>query len=124
VKPFGFREVVARIRAVTRRGREPAPQRSQLVVGPLTIDLRAHTTTLASEPLELTPREFDLLAFLAGAPGVALTRQRILADVWDTTWQGSTKTLDAHVASLRRKLGAAAWIETVRGVGFRLREPA
>ena len=73
--------------------------------------------------IELTPKEFDLLAVLAADAGAVITRRRLLEEVWDTHWYGPTKTIDVHVASLRRKLGDAAWIETVRGVGFRLHEP-
>jgi DNA-binding response OmpR family regulator len=91
------------------------------VVGPLRIDLRAHRATLAGGELELTPKEFDLLKLLAAEPGVVVSREQILRDVWHTTWYGSSKTIDVHVASLRRKLGDADWIQTVRGVGLRLR---
>ena len=76
---------------------------------------------LDERELELTPKEFDLLATLARDAGAAVSRQRLLEEVWNTTWFGSTKTIDVHVASLRRKLGDPDWIETVRGVGFRLR---
>ncbi len=123
VKPFGLREVVARIRAVARRAGERADGRDGIVVGPLVVDVEAHRVALDAQPLELTPKEFELLALLASQPDVAVTRQRILAEVWNTTWYGSTKALDVHVASLRRKLGNPGWIETVRGIGFRLRLP-
>jgi DNA-binding response OmpR family regulator len=73
--------------------------------------------------IELTPKEFDLLAYLATDVGRVFTRTDILRSVWDEHWYGSTKTLDVHVASLRRKLGSANWVETVRGVGFRLVDP-
>ncbi len=123
VKPFGLRELVARIRAVARRssGAEPAPQR--LEAGSLVIDLRTHEVQVDGEPVPLTPKEFDLLAHLASDPGAALTRRSILEEVWDANWYGSTKTLDVHVASLRRKLGHPEWIEAVRGVGFKLVVP-
>jgi two-component system, OmpR family, response regulator RegX3 len=124
VKPFSFREVLARIRAVTRRGRGSRDPAEGIVVGPLRVDQRSHRVLLGDDPVELTPKEFDLLALLAADPGVAISRQRILEQVWDTSWYGSTKTIDVHVASLRRKLGDPAWIETVRGVGFRLQEPS
>ena len=124
VKPFGFREVLARIRAVTRRGRGAQGAGDGIVVGPLHVDQRSHRVLLRDEPVEFTPKEFDLLALLAADPGIAISRQRIVEQVWDTSWYGSTKTIDVHVASLRRKLGDPAWIETVRGVGFRLQEPS
>jgi two-component system, OmpR family, response regulator RegX3 len=123
VKPFGVREVVARIRAVARRAGEEPGGGDRFVVGPLLVDVEAHRVALDDEPLDLTPKEFDLLALFASQPDVAVTRSRILAEVWNTTWYGSTKAVDVHVASLRRKLGDPGWIETVRGIGFRLHQP-
>lgn len=121
VKPFGLRELVARIRAVSRRsGASPEPDDRELVVGPLVVDQRAHEVRVDGEVVELTPKEFDLLAHLAADPGAAHTRRDILEEVWDPHWYGSAKTLDVHVASLRRKLGHPEWIQAVRGVGFRL----
>ena len=122
VKPFGLRELVARIRAVSRRskprgGEDDGP----VVVGSLSVDARAHRATLDGEDVALTAKEFALLALLASDPGAVVSRDRILAEVWNTTWYGSAKTIDVHVASLRRKLGDPGWIETVRGVGLRLR---
>ena len=120
VKPFGLRELIARIRAVTRRSR--AEQGGTTVrIGELEIDTRARRVSLGGCELELTPKEFDLLAALARDPGAVLSRRRLLEDVWETSWYGSTKTIDVHVAALRRKLGDPGWVETVRGVGFRLR---
>jgi DNA-binding response OmpR family regulator len=124
VKPFGFRELVARIRAVTRRATPRADERQRLQVGPLEVDARSRRARIDGRELELTPKEFDLLGLLAGDPGAVFSRQRILEEVWDTHWYGHTKTIDVHVASLRKKLGDPGWIETVRGVGFRLRELA
>jgi two-component system, OmpR family, response regulator RegX3 len=122
VKPFGFRELVARIRAVLRRAggdkaEPPAP--TQMEAGALRIDVRTRSVTFDGSAVELTPREFDLLVYLARDPDAVLTREKIMEDVWDDNWWGSTKTLDVHVASLRKKL-APEVIETVRGVGFRL----
>jgi DNA-binding response OmpR family regulator len=119
VKPFGFRELLARIRAVMRRAR-PGTDRAQIHVGSLEIDVRGRRATMGDDPLNLTTKEFDLLALLASEPGDVVSRQRILREVWDTEWFGPTKTVDVHVASLRRKLGDPAWIETVRGIGLRL----
>jgi DNA-binding response OmpR family regulator len=121
VKPFGFRELVARIRAVTRRTRPAAgaaegPQR----LGGLELDRRQRQVRLDGAEVPLTAKEFDLLALLAEDPGAVSTRDQILEQVWDPHWFGPTKTLDVHVASLRKKLGDPGWIETVRGVGFRL----
>jgi DNA-binding response OmpR family regulator len=76
---------------------------------------------VSGQEIDLTPKEFDLLLALARDPGVVISRRRLLEDVWHTTWYGSTKTIDVHVAALRRKLGDSSLIETVRGVGFRLR---
>jgi two-component system response regulator RegX3 len=121
VKPYGLRELIARIRAVTRRASSPRQAHEPLRVGALTVDERARRALLGERELELTPKEFDLLAALARDPGAAVSRRRLLEDVWETTWYGSAKTIDVHVASLRRKLGDPRWIETVRGVGFRLR---
>jgi DNA-binding response OmpR family regulator len=122
VKPFGIRELVARIRAVSRRTGSRAETPETLTVGSLEVDPRARRATLDGEELQLTPKEFDLLTLLAQEPGMVVSRQRILEEVWQTTWYGSGKTIDVHVASLRKKLGDPGWIETVRGIGLRLRE--
>jgi DNA-binding response OmpR family regulator len=121
VKPFGLRELVARIRAVLRRFGHSNDDPEVTVVGPLEIDRRSHVVRLDGATVELTPKEFDLLAFLGSDVGRARTRHEIISTVWDPHWYGPTKTLDVHVASLRRKLGDPSWVETVRGVGFRLR---
>ena len=123
VKPYGLRELIARIRAVTRRAASFDGTGGPLRAGELEVDERARRATLAGRELELTPKEFELLAALARDPGAAISRQRLLAEVWQTSWYGSSKTIDVHVAALRRKLGDSGWIETVRGVGFRLRVP-
>jgi DNA-binding response OmpR family regulator len=123
VKPYGLRELIARIRAVTRRTAALGGASGPLRVGGLEVDERARRVTLDGRGLELTPKEFELLAALARDPGAAVSRQRLLAEVWQTSWYGSSKTIDVHVAALRRKLGDPGWIETVRGVGFRLRAP-
>jgi two-component system, OmpR family, response regulator RegX3 len=126
VKPFSLRELVARIRAVSRRrGPLPGPAAPGplLEAGPLRIDVRARRAWLAAEEVSLTAKEFDLLAYLAAEPGVVHRRSEILEHVWDAHWYGPTKTVDAHVASVRRKLGDPRWIEAVRGVGFRLEVP-
>lgn len=135
VKPFGFRELVARMRAVTRRVANRSGADEQLaaddhdliVAGPLRIDRRAHRATFDEGDdvveLALTPKEFELLAYLAEDAGAVRTRTDILEHVWDANWFGPTKTVDAHVAGIRRKLGDARWIEAVRGVGFRFEIP-
>lgn len=116
VKPFSVRELAARVRAVSRRRRVE----SNLDSGRLVIDRNRHVVTVDGERIELTAKEFDLLAVLAEDPGRAVTRQELFARVWDPVWIGTGKTLDVHVASLRKKLGDAELIETVRGVGYRL----
>jgi two-component system, OmpR family, response regulator RegX3 len=130
VKPFGLRELVARIRAVTRRSRprgwppaEADADDGAQRLGPLEIDRRARRVHVRGSEVSLTPKEFDLLALLATEPGAVFQRRRILEQVWDPHWYGPTKTLDVHVASLRRKLAVDSCIETVRGVGFRLIAP-
>jgi two-component system response regulator RegX3 len=123
VKPFGFRELLARIRAVTRRSQPRAEEQTASTVGPLTVDRRTHQVTVGERAVTLTPKEFDLLALLVEEPGTVFARAHILEEVWDAHWYGPTKTLDVHVAALRKKLGDPGWIETVRGVGFRLVDP-
>jgi len=123
VKPFGMRELVARVRAVSRRtvplAEAPAPQR----IGPLEIDRRARRVRVDGREVALSPKEFDLLAVLGEDPGAVVSRQQLMDEVWDPHWYGPTKTLDVHVASLRKKLGDPGLIETVRSVGFRLPGP-
>ncbi|MER7477297.1 response regulator transcription factor [Streptomyces sp. NPDC126510] len=167
-KPFSVRELVARVRAVTRRtqrthqafpeatgltpgtrgtpepppyepapapAHEPAPALSYEPPattsydpapdpphdpGPLVVDRRTRQVWVGDVPVPLTPKEFDLLALLSEDPGAVYSRQQILDRVWDPHYDGPTKTLDVHVAALRRKLGHPAWIRTLRGVGFRL----
>ncbi|MCX5555365.1 response regulator transcription factor [Streptomyces sp. NBC_00038] len=135
-KPFGVRELVARIRAVTRRtgalpavapGPDAIPAAPAAAVpqqlGSLHLDRRTRQVRLDGRDVALSPREFDLLAYLAQDPGAVHSRQQIMDAVWDPHFFGPTKTLDAHVAALRRKLGDPAWITTARGVGFRLTIP-
>lgn len=120
VKPFGFRELVARIGAVTRRsGSAGAPPTIQQL-GPLRIDLDAHRVQVDGVEVELTPKEYELLTMLAQRPGAVRTREDIIDQVWDPHWFGPTKTLDVHISALRRKLGRPEWIATIRGVGYRL----
>jgi two-component system response regulator RegX3 len=126
VKPFGFRELVARIRAVLRRTggeQRPAEPETRLEFGLLEIDTRTRGVAYDGRPVALTPKEYDLLVYLASDPGAVRTREQIIETVWDANWWGPTKTLDVHVASLRKKLAPEA-IETVRGVGFRLADGA
>ncbi len=123
VKPFAVKEVVARMRAVLRRGRQPAGS-GAISVGEVRVDLDARRAWLADQELELTRKEFDLLARLARDAGRVVSRETLMSDVWDMNWFGSTKTLDVHIAWLRRKLhddpASPRLIHTVRGVGFRM----
>ena len=125
VKPFGMRELVARIRAVARRAgsTEVTTPTATQDIGPLSIDRRSQKVFVNGEDVYLTPKEFDLLAYLATDPGAVYRRNDIMSEVWDTNWYGTTKTVDAHVAALRKKLGNQEWVEAVRGVGFRLGIP-
>jgi DNA-binding response OmpR family regulator len=128
VKPFSAAEVISRIRAVLRRSAPRPPREEQpLQVGDLELDPAARTVTLAGEQLDLSRKEFDLLAALMRNAGRVVKREDLMAEVWDSNWFGSTKTLDVHIGWLRRKLGDEAtrpgYIETVRGVGFRFAVP-
>ncbi|MFS7880141.1 response regulator transcription factor [Streptomyces asiaticus] len=147
-KPFSMRELIARIRAVTRRSQRtataptapaapapaapaatapapavtppPAAQPPPREQEPLVVDRRTRQVWVGGAPVSLTPKEFELLALLTEDPGAVYSRQQILDRVWDPHFHGPTKTLDVHIATLRRKLGDPAWIQTLRGVGFRL----
>lgn len=120
VKPFGFRELVARIRAVTRRSQPRERTDGPRSIGSLVIDRRERRVTVAGADVDLTPKEYELVSLLAQDAGAVFERQQIMEQVWGQPWYGPTKTLDVHVASIRKKLGDPRWIETVRGVGFRL----
>ncbi|GLY03894.1 MULTISPECIES: response regulator transcription factor [Actinoplanes] len=121
-KPFSTRELVARMRAIGRRTR-PAEPPTENRLGPLSIDERTRQASLHGSPLPLTPKEYQLLALLAADPGAVVDRRRILETVWEPNFFGRGKTLDFHIATLRRKLGDPAWIENRRGIGFRLCVP-
>jgi two-component system, OmpR family, response regulator RegX3 len=128
VKPFSAREVVARIRAVLRRAgdRSSAPN-EPIELGPVRLERAKRTAALDGRQLDLTRREYDLLELLMSEAGSVVTRERLIDEVWDVNWFGSTNTLDVHVSGLRRKLGddssAPHFIHTVRGVGFRFAGP-
>ncbi len=130
VKPFGMVELLARIRAHLRRGSSGDAAADDVIeLGDLRIDLAAHACFLGDQEVALRAKEFDLLLRLAQSPGAAVTRESLMADVWDENWWGSTKTLDVHIASLRRKLATPAdgvrapVITTLRGHGYRLEAP-
>ena len=122
VKPFGLAELLARIRAVLRRGQRAGGVGPAEVLrhGPLTVDLRTRKVTMTGTDVALTPKEFAILECLATDPGRLISRQEIVERAWDEHWYGPTKVLDVHLAALRRKLGDPSLIETVYGHGFRL----
>jgi DNA-binding response OmpR family regulator len=117
VKPYGFRELMARMDAVMRRSRPQAPSEQVVLHGPLRIDAASREVSLHGRVVELTRKEFDLLHLLACHPETVISRKRIMQQVWGGSW--SRRTVDTHVSSLRGKLGGSDWIVTVRGVGFR-----
>src|ERR687897_1822669 len=126
VKPFSARELVARVRAVLRRAAEAGERRAEGVteIGDLVVDPGRRSASFRGEELELSRKEFDLLRLLVESAGSVVTRERLLEEVWNTNWFGSTKTLDVHVSGLRKKLAddptEPRYINTVRGVGFRV----
>jgi len=123
VKPFGLRELIARVRAVGRRSGSIQDVERPQQIGSLEIDRRTRRVAVDGDEVVLSPKEFDLLSLLGEDPGAVVSRQQIMDEVWDPHWYGPTKTLDVHIASLRKKLGDARLIETVHSVGFRLRDP-
>ncbi len=119
VKPFSPRELVARVRAILRRTREGPPPADVVNIGEVDVDLRRREVRQRGEVVALTTREFDLLAFLTNNIGLALSRQQLLDGVWGTDWYGDERTVDVHVAQLRKKLGTDLPLATVWGVGYR-----
>lgn len=125
VKPYDVRELLARIEAVTRRlhpldAHSSPADRSLIAIHDVRIDLVARRVMVGEQPIDLTRKEFDIIAVLARYPGVPVPRDRIIREVWNTDWQSFARSLEVHVASIRRKIGRASLIETVRGVGYRL----
>jgi DNA-binding response OmpR family regulator len=120
-KPFSPRELVARVKAILRRApeRAAATHGAALAAGDVVLEHPTRTVTAGGEPVRLTSREFDLLAALLAHPNVVMSRDRLLEVVWGGGYPGGTRTVDVHVAQLRRKLGRPELIETVRGVGYR-----
>jgi DNA-binding response OmpR family regulator len=129
-KPFRFGELLARVRAHLRRSAVVPPAQAVLAVGDLVVDVAARRVAVAGAEVPLRTKEFELLTRLAVDAGAAISRETLMADVWDAHWYGSTKTLDVHVAALRRKLAAVAGpaappeITTLRGHGYRMELPA
>jgi two-component system, OmpR family, response regulator RegX3 len=127
-KPFSSAELLARMRAVLRRSPEPAAETiGTLGSGDVTMNLDTRRVTRAGDPVDLTVKEFDLLRVLLEQAGKLVKREDLISEVWDTNWFGSTKTLDVHISSLRKKLGddpgSPRYVHTVRGIGFRFSAP-
>jgi two-component system response regulator RegX3 len=127
VKPFSAGELVARMRAIMRRGRSTATRKEPITVGPITLDPAARTVLKDDDPVELAAKEFDLLHMLMAHAGEVVKREDIMDEVWDPHWFGPTKTLDVHISWLRKKIEDdptnPVYIVTVRGVGFRFAAP-
>jgi two-component system, OmpR family, response regulator RegX3 len=123
VKPFSVGELVARIRAIQRRGRSAGSRRGPLTIGGLSLDPASRLVSKHGRPVELAAKEFDLLHLLMSRAGEVVGREEIMDEVWDPHWFGPTKTLDVHISWLRKKIeddpGSPRYITTVRGVGFR-----
>jgi DNA-binding response OmpR family regulator len=118
-KPFSPRELAARIKAILRRADNRHPEEI-LTSGDIELHRDARDVSVGGEPIDLTSKEFDLLACFLEHPGIVLSRERLLDLVWGMTYPGGTRTVDVHVAQLRRKLGHAESIRTVRGSGYKL----
>jgi two-component system alkaline phosphatase synthesis response regulator PhoP len=121
-KPFSPRELVARMKAVLRRA-EPHSEEELLVLGDIVLRRSAHEVSVAGKPIELRPKEFDLLAYLVQNRGTVLSRDLLLERVWGYDYAGGTRTVDVHVAQLRRKLGRPDLIRTIRGSGYKAIQP-
>lgn len=121
-KPFGMMELVSRVKALLRRT-EPEKKTGILQVGTITVDLERHTVKVGSELVSLTFKEFELLSYLMENEGIVLTRDRLLSKIWGYDFDGETRTVDVHIRTLRQKLGlAGSYIETIRGVGYKVEE--
>ena len=127
VKPFSVEQLEARVRAVLRRV-SAGPREERIVVGGLVVDVAAREVTLDGDAIHLSPKEFDLLAYLAERSGDVVSKRQLLAEVWRQPWGGSDKTVDVHLSWLRKKLGETAvescYLHTVHGVGIKLMEPS
>ncbi len=122
-KPFSPRELVARMKAILRRSEPQAGNERTVSLGDVVLDRESHDVTVASEPVELTAKEFDLLAYFMANPGVVVSRDLLLERVWGQEYPGGTRTVDVHVAQLRRKLDRPDLIRTLRGTGYKAIQP-
>lgn len=123
VKPYDVHELLARIEAVTRRSRPVRPEVDARVLlhdGEVQIDLVGRQLLVGHRAVELTRKEFDIVAVLARYPGVAVPKERLIREVWNTDWRGFGHSLEVHVGAIRKKTGRRDLVETVRGVGYRL----
>jgi two-component system, OmpR family, response regulator len=118
-KPFSPRELVARVRAVLRRA-DPEADDDRLELDDIVVDRGGRAVAVDGQPVELTGKEFDLLAYLIDNAGLVLSRERLLDRVWGLTFPGGTRTVDVHVAQLRKKLGRPDLIRTIRGAGYKV----
>jgi DNA-binding response OmpR family regulator len=121
-KPFSPRELAARVKAILRRA-DPSPQESVLALGDVVVDIEGRDVTAGGQVVELTAKEFDLLAYFLECQGIVLSRDRLLDRVWGMSYPGGTRTVDVHVGQLRRKLGRPELIRTVRGAGYKAVAP-
>jgi two-component system alkaline phosphatase synthesis response regulator PhoP len=119
-KPFGMMEMVSRVKAVLRRS-APKDSAGTLTLGKIELNLGEHTVTVCGKRIQLTLKEFELLRTFLENPGLVFTREQLMADIWGDNFLGETRTVDVHIGTLRTKLGeCGAYIETVRGVGYRM----
>jgi DNA-binding response OmpR family regulator len=121
-KPFSPRELVARMKAVLRRS-EPQDRRDSLTLGDVVLERESHDVTVGGKPVELTAKEFELLAYFMANTGALVSRDVLLDRVWGLEYPGGTRTVDVHVAQLRRKLGRPDLIRTLRGAGYKAVAP-
>ncbi|MBB5153250.1 response regulator transcription factor [Saccharopolyspora phatthalungensis] len=122
VKPVRMAELLARIEAVARRGRAMPVAADEVLVGDVRVDLRTRRVRVEDHDVELTPKEFDVLAVLAGEAGTAVSRQRLMDEVWGDAYLAVSRSLDVHIAQLRAKLGRPELLVTIRGFGYRFGE--
>lgn len=120
-KPFGVMELVSRVKAVLRRSGSKEQKPQNMVLDDIHLDRERHTVTVGGQPVELTYKEFELLDYLMRNQGIVLSREKLLEVVWNTDYEGESRTVDVHIGSLRQKLGESGRkIQTVRGVGYKM----
>jgi DNA-binding response OmpR family regulator len=122
-KPFSPRELVARMKAILRRSEPQEGREKTVALGDVVLDRESHDVTVAGRPVDLTAKEFDLLAYFMANPGVVVSRDLLLERVWGQEYPGGTRTVDVHVAQVRRKLDRPDLIRTLRGTGYKAVQP-